>query len=194
MRWYDRWVATHVFAHFPQFCQYRIWSWLHYKQYSIWNWWYYWLPFVHNYENSHLEGLTIDLTSIIQFLMDKTIERANDNIYSISDDLSPYPITILNYGLIEGSGTWYLKQNAQHQSVQCAIMEAVMLSMWITENRTNPGNGISDGFWGTETGPWSLETLIHKNRDSDQPHQPLMQCSGKLMWQRILNAPLRKGP
>ena len=62
-------------------------------------------PFVHDHGNSHLVGLTIDLTPIIQFLMDKTIEGANDNIYSISDDLSPYPIIIINYGLIEGSGT-----------------------------------------------------------------------------------------
>jgi len=42
-QWYDRWAATCVFARFPRFCQYRIWSWLYYKQYSIWNWWYYWL-------------------------------------------------------------------------------------------------------------------------------------------------------
>ena len=62
-------------------------------------------PFVHDHGNSHLEGLTIDLTPIIQFLMDKTIEGANDNIYSISDGLSLYLMTILNYGLIEGSGT-----------------------------------------------------------------------------------------
>jgi len=62
-------------------------------------------PFVHNHGNSHLEGLTIDLTPIIQFLMNKTIEGANDNIYSISDGLSPYPMTILHYGLIEGLGT-----------------------------------------------------------------------------------------
>jgi len=62
-------------------------------------------PFVHDHENSHLEGLTIDLTPIIQFLMDKTIEGANDNIYSISDGLSPYPMTILNYGFIEGLRT-----------------------------------------------------------------------------------------
>jgi len=140
-------------------------------------------PFVHNHGNSHLEGLIIDLTPIIQFLMDKTIEGANDNIYSISDGLSLYPMTILNYGLIEGSETWYLKQNAQHQSVWCAITEAVMLSTWITENRTNSGNGISGGFWGTGTGPWSLETLIHGNGDPDQPHQTLMQRSGKLTWQ-----------
>ena len=150
-------------------------------------------PFVHDHGNSHLEGLTIDLTPVIQFLMDKTIEGANDNIYSISDGLSPYLMTILNYGLIEGSGTWYLKQNAQHQSVRHAITEAMMLSMWITENRMNPGNGIFGGFWGTGTGPWSLETLIHRNRDPDQPHQTLMQRSGKLAWQRILNAPLCKG-
>jgi len=151
-------------------------------------------PFVHDHRNSHFEGLTIDLTPIIQFLMDKTIEGANDNIYSISDGLSPYPMTILNYRLIEGSGTWYLKQNAQHQSVQCAITEAVMPSMWITENRMNPGNGISSGFWGTGTGPWSLETLIHGNGDPDQPHQTLMQHSEKLAWQCILDAPLHKGP
>jgi len=151
-------------------------------------------PFVHNHGNSHLEGLTIDLTPIIQFLMDKTIERANDNIYSISDGLSPYPMTILNYGLIEGSGTCYLKQNAQHQSVRCAITEAMIPSVWITKNRTNPGNRISSGFWGTGTSSWSLETLIHGNEDPDRPHQTLMQCAGKLTWQCILDAPLHKGP
>jgi len=151
-------------------------------------------PFVHDHGNSHLEGLTIDLTPIIQFLMDKTIEGANDNIYSISDGLSPYLMTILNYGLIKGSETWYLKQNAQHQSVQHAIMEAMMPSMWITENRTNPGNGISGGFWGTETSPSSLETLIHGNRDPDRPHQTLVQCSEKLAWQHVFDAPLHKCP
>jgi len=151
-------------------------------------------PFVHDHGNSHLEALTIDLTPIIRFLMDKTIEGANDNIYSISDGLSPYPMTILNYGLIEGLGTWYLKQNAQHQSVRRAIMEAVMPSVWITKNRMNPGNGISGGFWGTGTGPWSLETLIHGNGDPDWPHQILMQHSWKLAWQCVLDAPLRKCP
>jgi len=151
-------------------------------------------PFVHDHGNSHLEGLTIDLTPIIQFLMDKTIEGANDNIYSISDGLSLYLMTILNYGLIEGSGTWYLKQNAQHQSMWCVITEAVMLSVWITENRTNPGNRISGSFWGTGTGPWSLETLIHRNGDPDRPHQTLMQHSGKSMWQCVLDTPLCKGP
>jgi len=150
-------------------------------------------PFVHDHGNSHLEGLIIDLTSIVQFLMDKTIERANDNIYSISDGLSPYLMTILNYGLIEGLETWYLKQNAQHQSVWHAIMEAMMVSMWIIKNRTNSGNRISSGFWRTGTGLWSLETLIHGNGDPDQPHQTLMQRSGKLTWQHVLGAPLRKG-
>jgi len=34
-RWYDYWVAAPVFALFPQFCQYRMQCWAHYKHYSI---------------------------------------------------------------------------------------------------------------------------------------------------------------
>jgi len=60
-------------------------------------------------------------------------------------------------------GTHKKEQDAQHHSVQCAITNAVMPSMWMTRNRMNPGNGTVDSFWGTGTGHWHSGSTIHGN-------------------------------
>jgi len=52
-------------------------------------------------QTHRLEGLTIGLAPIIQFLVDKTIEGA---IISIFSDLSPYPMTTIIQGSNEDMG------------------------------------------------------------------------------------------
>ena len=59
-----------------------------------------WPPLSHYYGNSHIEGLTIDLTPIIHFSMEKTIEGTNINIfYNLLSYWNPSIICGLNKGL-----------------------------------------------------------------------------------------------
>jgi len=66
--WYDHWVAVPVFVLFPQFYQYRMQYWAHYKYYSIGTAGtnsylrvskYHWTIFGHDHRNSLFEGLTM---------------------------------------------------------------------------------------------------------------------------------------
>ena len=77
-------------------------------------------------------------------------------------------------------GTHKKEQDTQHHSVWHTVTNAMMLSMWITRNRTNPGNGTVDSFWGTGTSRWHSRPTIHGNRTLITPIKPwcgVLECS-----------------
>ena len=163
--------------------------WTHYKHYSIgtagtndylWESKYHWTIFGHDHGNSLFEGLTIDL---IQPFISHWIRPVRGPILMILlYDLSPYPpypeIPWLSVDLTRAQGICYLEcEHPKNPRITEYVAWSLMLwcwSVWITRNRANPGNGIVDSYWGPGTGPWCFESLIHGNREPEQPNQTVM--------------------
>jgi len=87
---------------------------------------------------------------------------------------------LLTMDNLRAHGTHKKEQDVQHHSVWHMITNAVMPSMWITGNRTNPGNGTVDNFWGTGTGCWRSRLTIYRNGTLITPIKPwygILECS-----------------